>query len=120
MTSSQYNIIAETKANNDTSWIDCLCGPKIYLPLGGGAFNYFSLWVLLGALAFGLVEIFLGSLLFNTFKHVRLGAWWVGVVWWACFIPIYMYRWNFSLFMSFCIAGIAFYSAFLDARRHKK
>ena len=113
---SQYNIIAETKANNDISWIDCLCGPKIYLPLGDGAIDNFSLGVFVGAFVFGLVEIILGSHLFNTFKHVRLGAWWVGVAGWACFILIYSYRLNFSLFMSFCMAGIAFYGAFLDAR----
>ena len=75
MTSSQYNIIAETKANNDISRVDCLCGPKIYVPPGDKAFNIFSLWVLLGAFALGFVEIILGSLLlFNTFRHVRLGA----------------------------------------------
>ena len=85
--------------------------------MGDGALCHFTQWVLLGAFALGFVEIILGSLLlFNTFSHVRLGAWWVGVVWWACFIPIYSYRLNFSFFMAFCIAGIAFYGAFLDAR----
>ena len=65
---------------------------------------------------FAVVEIFLGSYLWNTFRHVRLGAWWVSVVLGACVLPIILCRFNVSLLLALSVAAIAFFGAFLDAR----
>ena len=94
-----------------------MCGPygiDIY-ERGDIAFFLFFL-VLAGIPACGLVELILGSLLFNTFKHVMLGAWWVSVVSWACFIPIALCRMNVSLLLALSVAAVAFFGAFQDAR----
>ena len=65
---------------------------------------------------FAVAEIFLGSYEWNTFRHVRLGAWWVGVVLGACILPIMYCRFNVSLLLALSVAAIAFFGAFLDAR----
>ena len=58
-----------------------MCGPYgIGIDERGDIAEFLFFLVIAGLLACGLVELILGSLLFNTFKHVLLGAWWVSVV----------------------------------------
>ena len=94
-----------------------MCGPYgIGIKERGSAAIFLFFLVLAGIPACGLVELILGSLLFNTFKHVMLGAWWVSVVSWACFIPIALCRMNVSLLLALSVAAVAFFGAFQDAR----
>ena len=68
----------------------------------------------------GLCQTVWGSLVSNTFRHVRPGAWWVGVVLMTCpFASLYLLevrRFYFSLLLAILTAAIAFLGAFLDAR----
>ena len=57
-----------------------MCGPYgIGIKERGSAAIFLFTLVFAGFSACGFVELILGSVLFNTFKHVMLGAWWVKI-----------------------------------------
>ena len=68
----------------------------------------------------GLCQTVWGSLVSNTFRHVRPGAWWVSVVLMTCpfasLCLLEVRRFYFSLLLAILTAAIAFLGAFLDAR----
>ena len=62
----------------------------------------------------GLLQIALGLLTMNTFRHVRTGSWWVGVVIWTCPLAskyLLETRFYFSLLLAIGTAAVALLGA---------
>ena len=68
----------------------------------------------------GLGEIVIGCSTIHEFRHVRSGAWWVGVVIWTCPLASCLLletrRFYFSLLLAIGTAAVALLGAILDAR----
>ena len=113
---SGYNVTLETEANRSFNLLVWLCSPGPE-PLGNTN-NVVLGFLTCGVAMIGMVEVVVGCVLFDTFRHVRLGAWWVGVVSLVCILPTVRFfnSNNISLLLALLMAGVAFYGAFLDAR----